>query len=644
MIIPTIEIGKVLLESSNMLDEKIKKVDLKTKKGEIRHIIKIDFKLAEKALDLDIEEISESTPKKYMFIGREGGPNNPQWYLTFEKCNNIISQSLPNFAGKLEDGELKDKVTSVVNDFFYDFGESVDKKYRYVLNVQKLMEPGINLIQILNEEKSNDKKNAHKNLVSKMSTKFSKYCEDKYELNKDQIGLYTICIDGKPLVQHPCYSSAIKKTLSSRLEGGSISSVRCSICGSAEKCVSNLRDISIKYYTTNQCIFASRFSQNNYNKNFVLCEKCYLYLQAAENFMENELKTKFNSYDVYVIPHVIYGKQLSGDKFRKMAEVIQPVIDISKNINDVGEYRDNVIERLEILNNEGYLFLLNFMFFKKLQQTTKIQKLIKDVQPSVFCVIQDAFDAASKPFTAYYNKAVSEMISKIKDLKTIYFMNPIKLKGGGPVQYQKLLWLYEAIFTRSKINKDVVFKNISEVFQIIVREREGYNVSSSKKEYFVFKIIEAIFYVHLLKTYGSLEGGESMDVDSLRLNDETKAYLKEMGYDEQQTAMFLLGMLIGSIGRKQTRENDEGTYKPILNKINYTGMDEARIIRLSTDVFNKLKQEKILGEYNNESIFNEYCILFSKEKDNWKLNKNESLFYLLSGYAYQTMKKKKLEE
>jgi CRISPR-associated protein Csh1 len=83
MIIPTIEIGKVLLESSNMLDEKIKKVDLKTKKGEIRHIIKIDFKLAEKALDLDIEEISESTPKKYMFIGREGGPNNPQWYLTF---------------------------------------------------------------------------------------------------------------------------------------------------------------------------------------------------------------------------------------------------------------------------------------------------------------------------------------------------------------------------------------------------------------------------------------------------------------------------------------------------------------------------------------------------------------------------------
>ena len=113
--------------------------------------------------------------------------------------------------------------------------------------------------------------------------------------------------------------------------------------------------------------------------------------------------------------------------------------------------------------------------------------MIKDVQPSVFCVIQDAFDAASKPFTAYYNKAVSEMISKIKDLKTIYFMNPIKLKGGGPVQYQKLLWLYEAIFTRSKINKDVVFKNISEVFQIIVREKRRLQCFFIKERIFCFQ-------------------------------------------------------------------------------------------------------------------------------------------------------------
>lgn len=134
-----------------------------------------------------------------------------------------------------------------------------------------------------------------------------------------------------------------------------------------------------------------------------------------------------------------------------------------------------------------------------------------------------------------------------------------------------------------------------------------------------------------------------MDDSTLRISDETKAYIKDMGYNDQQTAMFLLGMLVGSIGKKQAGTSEEGTYKPILNKINFAGMDEARIVRLSTDVFNKLRQEKILGEYNNESIFNEFCRLFSKERTNWELNKNESLFYLLSGYAYQTMKKKKSE-
>jgi len=637
-----IEMGKALLETSNLLDEKIQKVELKTKKGEIRHIVKIDFRLAENTLNLDIEEINENTPKKYLFMGREGGPNNPQWYLTFDKCNNLISQSLPNFLDKLEDGELKRNVNSVIQNYFLDLGRTVDKKYRYVLDVQKYLDPDTDIMQILNEEKKNDEKNAHKNLVSVVSNKFSRLCEEKYELNKDQIALYTVCIDGQPLVQHPYYSSAVMRSLNSRIEGNRIDSARCSICGSIENCVSDF-NINIKYYTTNQCIFANRFNQRNYDKNFVLCGNCYKYLQAAENFVENELKTKFSIYDVYIIPHVIYGSQLNGNILKKMADVIQPTLDISKNINAAGEYRDNVIERLEILNNEGYQFLLNFMFFKKVQQGTKIQKFIKDIQPSVFCSIQDSLFKVSETFLTYFNKPATYMIKKIRDLKIIYFMTPIKLKSGSPVQYQKMLWLYEAIFARRKINKDVLYKNIAEVFQIVVREREGFNVSSTKKESFVYKIIEAMFYVHFMKTFGILEGGESMDVSTLRISDETKAYIKDMGYNDQQTAMFLLGMLVGSIGKKQAGTSEEGTYKPILNKINFAGMDEARIVRLSTDVFNKLRQEKILGEYNNESIFNEFCRLFSKERNNWELNKNESLFYLLSGYAYQTMKKKKSE-
>lgn len=48
-----------------------------------------------------------------------------------------------------------------------------------------------------------------------------------------------------------------------------------------------------------------------------------------------------------------------------------------------------------------------------------------------------------------------------------------------------------------------------------------------------------------------------------------------MGYNEQETAMFLLGYLIGEIGNVQYRKTEEGT-KPILNKLNFNGLDRQK--------------------------------------------------------------------
>jgi len=641
MIEAMIDIGNILMEKSDIVNGKIQKIKTKTKNGLNTHVIKINFDVISGTIQLDIEETDEHTAEKYLFLGRFGGPNNPQWYLTFDKCNNLISQSLPNFIEKLEAGELKETIKTILDKYFIDFGSSVDHKYRYLLNLNKFTGLTEDIYQLLSRLESQDKKNAYKNLIQNASKEFAKYCENKFELSKDQIALYTIYVGGQPIVKNQQYIQLVYKELENRVESKNDKLLKCSVCGSEDGCTSDLKDIKIKYYTTNQCIFANKFNQTNYDKNFVLCRKCYQNLQCAENFIDSHLKTRINSYDAYIIPHVIYGKLLSGDKFKNMAEVIQPVFDISKNINEIGEYRYKVEERLNKLNKEGYYFLLNFLFFKKLQQATKIQKMIKDVQPSIFCMIQDALYYSADVFKKHFCEAVTEQVNKIKDLKIIYFMHPIKLKDGGPVQYQKLLWVYEDIFYRRKIHQDSVFSNITEVFQIVWREREGYNVSSTKQQYFVFKIIEAMYYINFLKNYGCLEGGEGMDVSMLNLSEETKEYIKDMGYDEQQTALFLLGMLVGSIGRKQDEMNDGGTYKPILNKINFNGMDKTRITRLATDVFKKLRQEKILGEYNNEAIYDEFCRLFGKEQQRWNLNKNESLFYLLSGYAYQTLKKSK---
>ena len=122
------------------------------------------------------------------------------------------------------------------------------------------------------------------------------------------------------------------------------------------------------------------------------------------------------------------------------------------------------------------------------------------------------------------------------------------------------------------------------------------------------------------------------EINTLLVPEDIKKYFKEMGYSEEQAALFLLGYLIGEIGNAQW--NKEIPNKPILNKIVYQGMNPGKILRLTNEVFEKLKQWRRL-QYN-EGIFGEMKKLLDKHLQNWTLSDQENVFYVLSGYAYNT--------
>ncbi len=126
-------------------------------------------------------------------------------------------------------------------------------------------------------------------------------------------------------------------------------------------------------------------------------------------------------------------------------------------------------------------------------------------------------------------------------------------------------------------------------------------------------------------------------------------YMKEMKFNESQSALFLLGILIARVGAAQVKKQQEAakagsgsgrldtSNKPILNKINFQGMNKKRLQMLSTDVFEKLRQTKQLNP-TNELIYAEHKRLFDQTVSNWKLSDRENVYYLLSGYAFGTKK------
>ena len=104
----------------------------------------------------------------------------------------------------------------------------------------------------------------------------------------------------------------------------------------------------------------------------------------------------------------------------------------------------------------------------------------------------------------------------------------------------------------------------------------------------------------------------------------------EVYNDNAKKGLFLLGYLLGEIGTKQQSAGIKN--KPVLNKLNFQGMSLEKTQRLTGDVFEKLRQYKILNF--NENTFAAAKFLIDNDLNNWTLSNQENIFYILSGYAF----------
>lgn len=637
-----IQIGKILMEGSSVLDNLISYVSPKIKEKQL-HVLKFRFSSLDNSVKLDpYEEMSEESSKKYLFIGSAPGANSKQWYGTTTNDFYHLSETIANLSEMDFGEELNKKIKSIKESNFIDLGDDFkSNKNRYIFNFENLNKSNWSqnilkdLINIADEKKTKE------NLKKEILRAFDEYLNENYSLKRKDIGLYTIYIDDKPLCEFEEYKTAIiKEKEGSKQTKKSKKLGRCYYCGSSE----NLRDdiiIEIKSYTTNLEGFGSGASKKNYKKNMILCQDCLNAYLSGEKFIKNNLKTSIAKFSVYVYPHFIVGESLNKDFLKNECERIGDNFNTIVNYKEI-ESLDKVInEEISYNEQEDYTYYsLNLLFYKQNQKATKIQRLIKDINPIMIKKIAENEFNCEKQFSSYYSG--KEQFLKI-DLKAMYFLIPIRLDNkSDATQFRSLLSLYDCIFTNKTINRDYIIKNINSCLKVIYYDEKGFNISNSGSDSkinnlnFINTAIKGNMLIKFLILMGNIKGGEGMDVTNLKLNEELKQYIKEMEYTEEETTLFLLGVLMGNIGTAQYNRNRESARKPILNKINFGGIDRAKLQRLSNDIFGKLEQEKILK--NNEIIFQQHKELLDKNFKKWSLNKNENLFYILSGYSYASMK------
>ncbi len=210
--------------------------------------------------------------------------------------------------------------------------------------------------------------------------------------------------------------------------------------------------------------------------------------------------------------------------------------------------------------------------------------------------------------------------------------------AGEEAEHRKILGLYEHLFLGYPVDRHILMKFFLTLAQVYSFRRWDYNVKprSNPELELVWAFLRTQLLLKIFEKLSLIERGEkTVNIDSGILGEEVEQYVERMGYSEEETALFLLGYLIGEIGAKQVQGGDSAK-KPILNKINFNGMNARNVLTLSSEVFEKLDQYQV--RQCNEQVFAVMKSLMDAYIKNWRPSEAENVYYILSGYAFHTYK------
>lgn len=617
------EIGKIVKSESSIIEG----IMLNNKKGEPKRVLKMDFSTQKTELTVDVsEEIDADSAEKYFHIG-SASSNSPRWFSASKTVDYHLTETLCNLTKVFDDSstELGKKLKDIFENYTFDMGADVPKKYRYPVDLKKLGFIQEEMEDIKKRASDAQKKEEGKKLRSILSGEFLNYLKEKKELKKDDIGLCVITIDQKPISEYPEYIEKATAEKTGRKEKSEDEGKKqnkgsgyCYFCGEKKEVSSDLKKLDIKYFVNDKISFASFFTEKGFDKNILVCQDCIESLMAGEKQLKEKLKTKIGDFDVYVVPQFILSTNISKEEFEKISDKIIHTLKVSQTLDSLDKMQGRLQDYI-LFEDDTNDFYINFVFFEKKDKATKVMKLIKDVKPSRLAKIFEKKNEIMKIFIEYFR----EDWVKGFNLNYVYFFSvQKKLENNSYSDFRLCLETYDAVFTGKILNRQRV---ISRIVQIISQQ------FYSNSEYWEKSTADSVMYYKFLKEMGNIKEEEGMDVSLLELDEKLRTYIKTMNYTEEQVTMFMLGFMVGRVGNQQKQLNDT---KPILRKINFHAMDKPKIMRLANEVFEKMFQLKIDKYYEKE--YGLCKSLLDKNIKDTGLSSVETVFYILSGYAYST--------
>ncbi|MGB8704521.1 MAG: TM1802 family CRISPR-associated protein, partial [Gillisia sp.] len=320
-------------------------------------------------------------------------------------------------------------------------------------------------------------------------------------------------------------------------------------------------------------------------------------------------------------------------------EGIHKKSDLLFNINRLDEFAKNV--NLEL---DDEVFWINFIAFESDGNFFKSTEIIKDVSNFHFSKLLKIFNDVNWEFRearfvdwdkvmTEYDYASKERLPRNLNFNSIFKIIPLR---KDKEKKNKALELFKTILENRKVNKEVLYDYFVELILCHYYRRYGSytNVQQYSQDYFSFAVRDSTFkyhaFIQFLKKLNliDMEDPNSNSAEEKSENKYEKAiqdFFSKMSLNTDQKAMFYLGRMLNTVEYIQ-----KGKTKTVIQKVNFNGMDREDIQRLRISLIEKAKQYNAIGKV----IFtdNEFGKHFNF--NNWALNPQEAVFFLLTGYSF----------
>ncbi len=546
------------------------------------------------------------------------------------------------------------------------------KQYRWIGRIKRAArEPVARLtiddIKYIKEKKNNVITNLRQKILElsqagsiseeiKILDKYLAEIEDQF-LSKENLGtlidraigeikgntlLYTVCIREKAelieLARTEGYGDLLNRILKSP---GKTTEGTCYICGDKKQV---LTDPSFdsgslpKIYNIDKKGFISGISESEKGKKrtFTLCEECRSYILLSWDYIKNNLTmNNISGVKTYLIPRAM--SNISIKNLKKWSNSIKEAYNAVSSYEGLKNFEKEMEKYFNYYIPQGEWYSLNVSFGIPESAHFNLISFIQDVPLTRLHILRERMKEMAILGQRLLGGDQQIWNLGFNEIAEIY---PLEAKKGGrPREYRSLIEIFNAMLLALKYPYERLILKALLLARIYRFESyTGYNIRKPYGNADAFLCRGMLKYnllIRLLRDLGVVEmASEDLSTEYIvkQLPSEISEWFAEMGYPSFARGLFLLGYLVGEVGKAQFKKGDEK--KSILNKIDFYGMNRERVIELANLILKSLRDYRQL-QYN-EDLYYKMKAMLDKHLSELDKRPAENVYYILSGYAFST--------